>query len=111
MEAHSTLLRVSSPEFLFNIHKSFHFCKVESVLMSYSCTLQDIIIFHGNPTTPIPKSGVAILPTSPGLMPVPSPVVASRARAGRRAKEVASGGKFEHRPRFSKAQLCVCFLE
>jgi len=41
-EAHSTGFRASSPELLFNIHKSEYFCKVttlESVLISYFCTL------------------------------------------------------------------------
>jgi len=41
MEAHSTWLRVSSPEFLFNYTQIFYLGKVttlESVLISYSCT-------------------------------------------------------------------------
>jgi len=44
---------------LFNINKSVYFCKVsslESVLISYFLTLQDMIIFHKDPTTPTPKS-------------------------------------------------------
>src|SRR6218665_3003845 len=55
MEALSTRLRVSSLEFLFNIHKSFYFRKVttlENVFISYSCKLQYTIIFHGDPTIP-----------------------------------------------------------
>ena len=62
----STGFRAKSPKNLFNIHKSVYFCKVttlESVLISYFFTLQDIIEFHGDPTTPTLKS-------PPGLMPM-----------------------------------------
>ena len=55
MEARSTRLRVSSPEMYLIIHKSFYLWKVttlKSVLISYSCTLYDIVIFHGTPRTP-----------------------------------------------------------
>ena len=67
-EEHSTELRVWSPKILFKYtHTSFYFWKVitlESVLISYSCTLQDIIIFHGGPTThPLPNLGIATLAT------------------------------------------------
>src|SRR6218665_3833923 len=53
----------------FYIHKSLCFWKVTtlgSVLISNSCTLQDIIIFHGHPTShdsPSQTREVATLPT------------------------------------------------
>ena len=54
-------------EFLFHYAVIIIFLKshhLESVLISYSCTLQNIIIFHGDPTTPTPKSRCR---DSPGL--------------------------------------------
>lgn len=55
--------------FCLFIHKSFHFWKfitLESVLISYFCTLLDITIFHRDPTIhhehPIPKSWGSRLP-------------------------------------------------
>src|SRR6218665_104615 len=54
--------------FLFYIHKSVGFSKVntfEMVLMSYFFTLYDIIIFQGDPTTP-PKTPPT--PESEGLL-------------------------------------------
>jgi len=65
-ESRSRGVGLWSPEFLFKIHNSLYFWKIitlESVLISYSCTLLDIMIFNGDqstPKTPISKSGVAV---------------------------------------------------
>src|SRR6218665_1627765 len=74
LRANSTGLRVSSPKFLFNyiqIYLSISEISplLGSVLISKSCALWDILIFFGDPTTPIPKSGV-LPPTPSGLMPM-----------------------------------------
>ena len=59
-EARSTWLRVSSPEFVFNIHSSFNFYKVTKFRKCSHLISLYIIAYNNiswNPTTPIPKSG------------------------------------------------------
>src|SRR6218665_2067872 len=88
MKAHRIGSMMSSPEFLFNydmqiLSISEKLPLLESILILYSCTLWDIIIFHGDLRPPIPKStplsinrlplsqnlGV-MTPNHPGLMPI-----------------------------------------
>ena len=77
-EAQSTWLSISTPECVFNIHKSFYYSKVttfESAFISHPWSLYigyRIIIFHGDTKTPrssIPKPGGS-RPKLPGLTPM-----------------------------------------
>jgi len=75
-QARSTGFKVSSTEFYFIMHKPFYFWKVttlESLFISYSCTLWDTIIFHGDPTTltiSLPQNLEGHGPNPPGLTPM-----------------------------------------
>jgi len=62
MDARSTLLKVSSPEFLFNYTQIFLFLKMQhfgkySHLICLYIIGYNRLIFYGDPTTPVPKSG------------------------------------------------------
>src|SRR6218665_1759092 len=71
LEVRSRALRVSSLEFLFNYTHIIIFLKLWKVFASHILVGLHYRIYHGDPTTLIPKFGAVKTRTqSPGLAPI-----------------------------------------